>query len=87
MGATTGGSADETAAFALRLSLALALPLRLEEAKDNVPCLKPSEVLERCAVELGLCGGMVVVVGIESTSMDGWFKVELQLSSPESIMM
>lgn len=71
MGATTGGSADETAAFPLRLSLALALPLRLEEEKDNVPCLKPSEVLERCAVELGLCGGMVVVVGIKSTSMDG----------------
>src|SRR5260221_13798768 len=62
MGAMTGGSADESAAFPLRLSLALALPLRLEEAKDNVPCLRPSEVFGRWALEPDLCGAMIVVV-------------------------
>jgi hypothetical protein len=62
MGVTTGGSADDAAAFPLRLSLTLVLPLRLAEVKDNVPCFK---LPERCAlVELDLCGAMIVVVKI-----------------------
>jgi hypothetical protein len=64
MGVITGGSADEAAAaLPLRASLTPALPLRLAEEKDNVPCLKPPELVERCAlVELDLCGAMIVVV-------------------------
>ena len=86
MGAMTGGSAEETAAFPLRLSLALALPLRLEEAKDNVPCLKPSDVFERWALELDLCGAMIVVVGIEamSMSMGGGSKLNFELFIPRA---
>jgi hypothetical protein len=64
MGATTGGSTEEAAAFPLRLSFAPLLPLRFAEAKDNVPCFKTPELVERCAL-VELCGAMIVVVVVE----------------------
>ena len=60
MGAIVGGSMEVMAVFPLRLSLA---PLRLAEAKDKVPCFKPAELDERCAL-VDLCGAMMVVVVI-----------------------
>jgi hypothetical protein len=66
MGTTAGVSTEEAAAFPLRLSLA---PLRLAEAKDNVPCLKPPELVERWTL-VDLCGAMNVVVVIESVTVD-----------------
>jgi hypothetical protein len=63
MGAIVGGSMEVMAVFPLRLSLAPLLPLRLTEAKDKVPCFKPAELDERCAL-VDLCGAMMVVVVI-----------------------
>lgn len=71
MGATAGGSTEEAAAFPLRLSLAPLLPLRLAEAKDNVPCLKTPELVERVAL-VDLCGVMIVVVVVEFRVMVGF---------------
>lgn len=48
----------------MRLSLAPLLPLRLAEAKDNVPCRKTPELVER-VVLVDLCGVMIVVVVVE----------------------
>ena len=54
---------EVAAVFPLRLSLAPLLPLRLAEAKAKVPCLRPAELAERCAL-VDLCGAMMVVVVI-----------------------
>jgi hypothetical protein len=60
---------EVAAVFPLRLSLAPLLPLRLAEAKANVPCLKPAELVERCAL-VDLCGVMIVVVAIGLVKVD-----------------
>ena len=71
MGATVAGSAGEAADFPLRLSLAVVLPLRLADVKDIVPCLKPPELFNPCALaELDLWGAMTVVVEVERVMLD-----------------
>ena len=58
--------AGSAAGFPLRLSLALALPLRFAEAKDSVPCRKLLDLVESPVLEeLDLWGAMVVVVRVE----------------------
>ena len=58
-------------AFPLRLSLEPLLPLRLAEAKDNVPCRKTPELVDR-VVRVDFYGVMIVVVVVEFEVMVGF---------------